>query len=338
MLGVVCMARGEESSPWERFVNEAPTAYAQYREALTRGTTVAMREEIRVEREGVLETLVGPKDSVFTFRSPFIVVEEELVGKDETSGGEYVLAANQQYGFSLERRESDRPWLIRNLRTDDPRALFYENLDAPDASSWPVDEVLLLSLVPVLEVGNAPLDRLLTSAATKIHGTTVDAHGRVAIEFSTEPDQGRVFRLLGGTVWLLPEKSWVISEYDVRSEFAPPSRPVERRGAHRIIDWSEADGIPVPLLITSRTQTLEGEHRVVEGRRTYYDWKLHQDLPERRFTLTHYGLPEPGLDRQGAGASKMFFRSPVVWINLIGLMLIICGIGIRTAALRRPRP
>ena len=184
--------------------------------------------------------------------------------------------------------------------------------------------------VPVLDIEGIPVDRFFDQEGIVIDSIENDDQLRLAVVFHgnvqtpTGPD-----RVVGGTIWFWPEKSWGVAEYDVH--LVSGEDPTVSQ-AHRTIEWDEVSGVPVPISVIDRySSDPEYGFPKSENRWQFSHWAKVRHENER-FLLSHYGFPEPGLAMNASGQplpSSAHGNRWLLWLNLAAVFFIAVGITLR---------
>jgi len=229
-------------------------------------------------------------------------------------------AVNPQYGFLITYREEPKAWVIQGIGKDGRakdtcRVKSQQDWFPYAKASW--------------SVGGASFDELvLHPGFTLVSAKEVDREARnlVQVEFTFTPSQSelekrdifrQIWTLRGGTLMFWPEEHWALVESKLNF-LVPPDKesktitkveyadPIEGRrplkSVHRLTDahWGTAD-----------------ESIVFEK----YEFR---DVQDREFTLSAFGLPEPGVEDN----PRMFFWV-VVSVVFAALILVIVALRLR---------
>lgn len=196
-----------------------------------------------------------------------------------------VVACNQDYSFRLKRNGPDKAWLLADIMIDNPVRLLTKGR-RPGFSALSFDQIVSQAIFPFLEVEGVALESLFRDGSFRTKLIQHDGN-RIRIDFDSDveshlgPD-----RLLGGSLWLLPESCWVLDEYHVTimTRLAGKSAVTMKSG------WTKLGELPQPERV--KIDYAAEKRPVVSNETVYSDWEFAAESPER-FTLTHYGLPEP---------------------------------------------
>lgn len=257
--------------------------------------------------------------------------------KEEENPTELISIGNPQYAADLKRSGA-------NLG-DVALQRFSETQELPKRGEPPVFERVLSNVSPHFYLHHKiPLSRILVDPRLKIQKMSKKSENgrelvRVDYRVVDEPQSGPRMRHVfvdSGWVDLDPSRGWCIARTKFSHEFTT-------NGERRIYNEEEAElatvvhpsGYPLVKKITSRgTQHIykDGKERTINNRITMdYEWEVNDSAPDSEFTLTAYGLPEPG----GEPVKKSL---PLyVWIILVAGICMGLAVGFRLLARRRVR-
>lgn len=328
--------RAQDGLSWkDRFRLEAPGQWEQYRlvggkrlqgsrQTTSIDLTAGGREFIRDRYE------FKHNDTCASF------LFQPLLGKDKT-GKLYVM--NSQYGFQLRRISPDGPWALAgiDLNLDDG---FDLDPYPPDFSGMAVmvDRPLTFSGI------HERLPDLVKDPDFKVNNVGSLSRGGaewVRVDFTSRPKllqpheiNNKQIRagwnpLRGGWVLLDPQRYWIIREYDVQVEWQDGSTST---WATSYAYKDGRDGFPILSRVVLREKGRDVKGSPVENEHSYeYDLVEQEDLPEKEFTLSAFGLPEP----VGVTWSK---PTPwYLWLGLAGGVCLVLGVGFRWLKKRAAR-
>ena len=207
---------------------------------------------------------------------------------------------NSRYGFSIERRTPDSPWVVTSVVTTKYEGLrdqIYEGVLEYAEAPWVIFA--------------KPLGTLIHEAGFRLESCEpVVQDGRelckVTFDYSPGADSKEPTEMRGGWLVVDPVLSWAIREFNVKMRWGEVS------GSHV---YSDTD-VTIPML--------QEIHQRRTGKGGYTDWNVvfekleHRDsIPEAEFGLAQYGLPEP----YGPLASGKSMRGPI--LILAGLLAIV---------------
>jgi hypothetical protein len=255
--------------------------------------------------------------------------------KEQENPTELINIANPQYAAVLRRKGADLG--------DVALERFIDISQQPQDVGETVFEKTLPTVSPHFYIGHRiPLSQILADPRFKILKTSkIFENGRelVRMDYEAIRDPSGIRFVYSGWVDLDPARCWCI----VRTK---GSRDVTRKngksagGGLTEIEYETIDhpsGFPLVKRSTARAtnHSYEGKERnekTVNSRvRIDFKWEVNDHVPDSEFTLSAYGLPEPG--------SEPVKKSPplYVWIiPAIGICLVL-AIGFRILARRRAR-
>jgi hypothetical protein len=196
-----------------------------------------------------------------------------------------VYGRNDRYGFEITRSKETDPWVIRAIDRK------------PGGASALGDESFGSFLREPWCVFNVPMHAIVedpTFSIKRINLVGKNDQSLVNMEFaiqSNNQDVDGLSILIGGTVVFNPKQSWAIQEYQVRF-LHWQSRQDTGKSAVAKMRYTNADS-EVPELKTV-------DYALVGSGKSYAAWKVEFskfgvcNAPASDFTLTAYGLPEPG--------------------------------------------
>jgi hypothetical protein len=218
-----------------------------------------------------------------------------------SSGREIVYGYNEDYSFSLSKKDADPQYIIKSLDKNEggepPRHLkvqvdgwLYEYLDAPFSFSavyQPLSRIISsdrFSIQRVSEVRHDGENCLKLEVRLK-EGTWKIAQGKPSPEYA-------------GWILVAPEKKWVVREYELRQSI------VALRG--RVEYGDIQDGFPLPKRVVTEAMDTRSEKPIFRHEFTFEDLRLVAP-PDREFTLAAFGLPELGKPRSSRHANRTVF-------------------------------
>jgi hypothetical protein len=211
----------------------------------------------------------------------------------------------KSYAFELASRSSTTDWFVKDIGLGDPKDVILRGRFA-GLHELGLDELFLETWLPILDIEGIPVDRFFSLQGMVIDKVEDDGNSRVAITFHGAAQVPTGYdRVVEGTVWLDPGRSWVVDEYDVKIDSRSDNSQRDSLSvfgrAHRKVEWSRLDGLPVPTSITVEyTGNKDARLPKVVRHVEYGEWTLKRHGDER-FQMSHYGLPEPGIAKQSAG-------------------------------------
>jgi len=293
---------------FDEFQKEAPVAWARYVQSMSSisGTvTVRNLENGRVTFE---------RSNEYSLLFPFNVKE---YSENEV---QIVRCAGPNYSFLLEKRADDQNWQIMRLLSYDKPKPSLADWESALYEDW-FNESLLERDFHVVQnellqglqlYGHAYLPSLVNLPEFSVKGiykTTVDGVDKVYIDYEFEPLDPVKYETLSvrsGSL-VLDRQSWLIEsgEFDVELSGI--------RLRYTVQCSYEANGDSVPKL---KQRSLNTSHRGINFSSVFeFDLETDNTISPSRFTLSHYGIPEPDF-----GERRI---SPVRYLLLgIGILMV----------------
>lgn len=313
----------QDSKSWtDRFFNEAPEKWGEYRSFATRlqgsvVTTSRVTDPTPDLTPGQLHRQYRHEykqnDRCASFFRP-------LPGK---GGGEGVSVSNPRYAFLLKRPGSGQDWLLANLdiKERDGRSF-------GDGRS--VRELVNGSIMSHFQVYGYPLPDLIREARFKVtRASRITRDGRelvrVDFDYPHPIDLKNFTPVQGGSLLLDPDHCWCLRESEIKGKWTNGT------GTARVkFEFKDgSNGFP----ILGRTHfVLKNDPPRVSGMEIVSDYDLREASrlpPDEEFTLTAYGLPEP-VGMQKPGGSRAY-----IWFALAGFGVLALAAAFRKAARRR---
>jgi hypothetical protein len=244
----------------------------------------------------------GPAHGKVTFKHVYEIkqnahcvssLDQSLEGKSRAG---IVRVINPQYRFSLKRESLDGRWKITDVEVPYKESDEYE-------PGGPKGMVAVVADAP-LRIWTNPfgaLPEFIQVADFKILSATPVKRGEqelVRFDFTSRPQRvmsqvinGRkgfgILMVSGGWVLLDPNRYWLIEEYGLNVSNLSGTKSGKWSGN---MNYKEGqDGFP----IISRISVKVGDGSSVANE-YLYEFSLQQrEVPDREFTLSAYGLPEP---------------------------------------------
>ena len=288
-----CFA-GDESVK-RRFLNESPACAAKLKAAIDRIEGIA---NISVH------TKVGEDQASQVSRWRFkidrdrIVYEEMLLDSQGKEASATARGSNPAYSFLLARESEQSAWLLRDVGTMQPT-------DPTHPFSLAGRGGFLMYLRFAWSLAEIPLaDLMKTRGLTlkKVSAVNEDGEQRAALDFEYSPpagsqapslapqDRSSLMIIRGGRIYCDPNRYWAIRRYEIRG--------VQGIKANGSITYDDGpDGVPV---VRSVSHTLDNPQNGSQTVRIAFEPIAFHAVPEREFTLSAFGLPEP-VSRAGGG-------------------------------------
>jgi hypothetical protein len=238
-----------------------------------------------------------------------------------SDGSKSVSGCNEKYSFSLKKNKDADDWVINNLA---PNALSRQQLLAfPDFTDSSQIDSTNAFIVPALARGlMVTFVDFLPIIAQKPH-FNIDSVEKI-VEDDQElihltytyksPDAMRNQLVKGGEVWLMPNSYWLIKK--AKSFGIEPGK--KERPVLTIINEYDKNSDNIPI-IKKHTFTLNSaEYNNVVTEMEFSFVPSASKIPFSRFTLSHYGLPEPDFDN-----SRRTNYVRYILMGLGGIMIIV---------------
>jgi len=309
----------QDDASWtERFLAQAPPAWEKYR-------TRAKRLQGSVERTTVR---LAPDRKVMD-RSHFEIKQrdgcalwfaQDLGEGDPPSEVGTVCGINGNYGFELRRQTPAAPWVVRHLVTDLREGMKFD-LGTHPSEAVPFWTTCATTFAMITKGYGIDIKDpgFILKRVTPVPRNDGQA---VKVEFNYRNADKHGIPSLEGWVLYDPQRFWVIREYDLELEW--PSVEGSKVSAAVAYEYEEApDGFPIPKRINVRYKS-PAKGSDIESQR---EFNLKEaDVPEGEFTLSAYGLSEPGGVQR---PTRWYF-----WVGLAGLGCLVLG---AVFALRKQR-
>lgn len=269
----------EEAELKAQFLAEAPKAWEEYRHFAKRlqGTIVTTADKVNPKRSGPTHQqerqLVKQNDQcvLYTF-------ESSTDGKPEGAGS----LRNPKYGAEIKRGKENPDWFISRLDMTGKCGSFRN----PPAQRVEDLATILLhvyfrALPELLREPNFKITRLSQGAR--------DGQEVIAIDFvyPHTNDQGKFYPIQSGSLILDPHHRWCIREQKTKCQWINSAGTMESK--FEIKDGTAGNPIPVRGVLRDRMEDGHGMDIVRD-----FDFHEATDLPpDREFTLSAFGLPEP---------------------------------------------
>jgi hypothetical protein len=288
--------------PWVgRFTKEAPRAWDAYRRLARRLQGTVTWSLFRV----------GPGSRELGFKHVYEVKQNaecasylDQAVEDRARAG-VARALNPQYRFSLKRGSADGQWKVTDVELPYKEAEEYDPVGPKEMVAAFTDAPLRIWTNPLAalpEFVQLPGFKVLSATAVRRAGREL-----VRFDFTSRPQRatglavnGRkgfgTLIVSGGWVLLDPDRYWLIQEYGLTATNLAATQSGQRAGS---MTYKEGQD---PFPIVSRVSVTAGDG-VKAASESLYEYDLKpRDVPNREFTLSAFGLPEP------AGA-----RLPTPW-------------------------
>jgi hypothetical protein len=282
---------GREEPAWgDRFRSEAPVQWKKYQGRAKRlqGKWSVTITEIAKQQITTSRTVEWKQRT-----NCALVLEHDEIEGSQPAGRDWLWCANPNYAFTLNRRSADKPWVVLDTTTNLTGEMRLTNLAMfPTPGEW----AEYLANHPVT-CGNIDrhLGKLLTKepgfALTRVSPVVRDGRTLAKVEFDFHPEDQRI-PLRGGWFLYDPEHCWVIHAYDVRVEW-PRSPEYSSQGSmSATYEYRDASAnFPLLKTIVKRVKQFD---RPLKDQEYRYEFDVKEaDVPEKDFTLSAFGFPEP---------------------------------------------
>jgi hypothetical protein len=295
-----------------KFQNEAPISWKQYIRNLSKSNVILISKNLQNGE------VVGEVKSNYYLLYPCNVKEYSADGKD------IVRCAGTNYSFLLEKNVDSRDWQLTDIMFFDdnkPTLFDWENsLDGELTDSnllkrnfrYVQNEIAQ----GILIWGGTYLPSIVKLPEFKIKNIYLESIGgidkvHIDYEFEPVPEKYETFSVRSGTL-ILHQKSWLIESGKFDLELSGVR-------LHYTVQYVyEYNDFEMPTLIK---RVLSNSYKNIDYS-SIFELNIKPDDPilPSRFTLSHYGLPEPDFDNSR--------RTNRVRYILMGLGAILIGIAL----------
>lgn len=231
-------------------------------------------------------------------------------GKKEIEGG------NAQYLFTLDRTDDDAHWTVSSLS--------FVDLEERPAGGYGGYDAWCLYRVPLQRIVTDPSFEMLEAEETSApSGQLVTVHFKID---SRQRIENTIERLAGGRFTCKPARNWAVESYDFKLKaeeglpdgirifgtvtYGPPARDyLNLEHFSHELTWLDSQGRKSRAAFETTVHSCSGG-----------------DLPDEKFTLSAFGLPEPGQPPAARWAG------PWLWFVVAGITAIVVAVLIRRRA------
>ncbi len=279
---------GDESFE-RRFLTESPAGAARIKAAIEQIEGIA---NVSIDTKETGQNL-SSRVSRWRFKVDHdrIVYQEILLDPQGKETFARARGSNPAYSFLVSRESEESPWLLEGVGPLQPT-------EPTHPFSLAGRGGFLMYLRFAWSLAEIPLtDLVKTRGFTLKKATPVSQDGgqRVALDFEYSPqasapassvapqDRSSLMILRSGRIYCDPNRCWANQSYDVRG--------VEGITVKGSITYSDGpDGVPV---VRSVTHALNNPRSGSQTVRIEFEPIAYHAVPEREFTLSAFGLPEP---------------------------------------------
>lgn len=244
-----------------------------------------------------------------------LIIRQSLL---KPSGTGEVAAFNRRYAFLLERKTSEKPWVLKGIGEAESKNAAAIRKDVEKRSRAAVS--LLLTWPDSLEeLTTHPSFRILRATPVTRFGSEL-----VQLEFENPheiiPAPGEPFvPIQSGVLLLDPERFWIFRGGDFNCNYSDAISTVKIE--IELADSKSRFPIPKRRVTTIASKSLEG--RGSYTRKMVSDFHLSEPStlpPDEQFTLSAFGVPEPF-------AVAPARRYPwFLWAGIAGVLCVIVGV------------
>lgn len=242
---------------------------------------------------------------------------------------------NPRYAASIKRDKSDPTQVVLDKFTQDP----YDAFPGTSGYKMSVFDLNYRGISPHFTVGAVPLAQFVIAPMyefTKVTKEMEDGRELIRIDYTSSYNDSQTESQSKGSGSLLldPSHCWCLRRLKTSSKSTRKGAPV--RDAEHIIEFEVIEhpsGFPVVKTQLSRdiTYLYKTKKRWVSTTKTDYEWKVDDTVPDSEFTLTAFGLPEPG-------SEPVKKTVPLyVWVLVAAGVCAALALGFRYLAQRRSR-
>lgn len=241
-----------------------------------------------------------------------------------------VLGLNERYSFKLRRSTEQDDWYISGIS---PRA----EDEGPMGNSLTgvareIGDLRQLTCVLLRLCQGNSLDELFAQPTFRLvdAANTGDEGVRIVFDCQHPRDAKPFVAIQSGALVLDPNQSWCLRSAELNCEYS--TGPSKARLTTTYTDGPK--GFAVPIRWTEKAEGVDEEEGAAITHSTI-DFVFDVDVPAQppnaeEFTLSAFGLPEPGNPRRPL--LRLFVYA------LVGLLLVVAGVAIRRRLAAQPRP
>ena len=250
---------------------------------------------------------------------------------DEQKSTEYCQFVNAGYAASLKRSKSNSGDFVLERISEDPQGPFPGYTKS--ISFWTSPEIS-----PHFYAGSTPLSQFVVDSHSRVVKVSkISEKGRelVRLDFNDLHEDAKAGMRSENSGWLIldPSRCWCVLRTKTLSKVT--SKGVHTTSIENEVEFETVDhpsGFPLVKTKTSRSMlhTYRGKEAKTNSRSTTdYEWEVNDRVPDSEFTLTAFGLPEPG-------SEPVKKSTPLyVWILVAAGVCAVLAVGFRHLARRR---
>jgi hypothetical protein len=230
----------------------------------------------------------------------------------EAASGE-VFAFNPVYGFALNRKTGDAPWVLVELQMGEYHSRLMDEL-------WPRSTVCTLAAqFELSELLKLPVFRVVAAGPVRRDGRDL-----CQIDFESKGKTSLGTSDARGTLWLDPERCWTLCKCTLHQHhpgFGESTMNTE-------VSATPAK-YPIPIRYNHDTEGFDPQRgKRKSGLVSEFELKEVSPLPgDEEFTLSAFGLPEP------VGVKPP--QHPRTWLWLLGAAAGLAALAVLFAGLKR---
>jgi hypothetical protein len=304
----------------ERFREEAPGAWSEYRSFLGRlQGSHRLQVVSHKDNEVINDYYMDYKQADGCFSWNY----REQPKSGEAAGPEDVAVINPSYAFEVTRSTTDSQWALAELSLRRGERL-------PPKIGVMI-EIAKRRLDVALSVCQVPLPDIVKSPTFTLRGVSLVERGDeelVRVEYEYQQPRmanGKIDgNRPGGGGWVLldPQRHWIVREFDVAAVWRDgkdgPASKGRVTGIYQTVDAPQ--GFPIVKRYAEHRMASEtGEPPFIADIEEVQDYGLHYDanVPPSEFTVSAFGLPEPSSDARP--------RTPF-WLGILGVACIVIAV------------
>ncbi len=300
-------ASGDDAAWRSAFLNDAPKAWAAYKtkSARLRGSLafhMTMSERSDLDESLTYQFKQRPGCASF--------VEQDSLQRGKPQRGSSARVSNPDYSFVLKRSGPERPWIITDLRFPEDKPVGTSAFAQVDRwVNCPINYALMFG-----DLGLLPTDPgFSVSRVTRESSSSGQDLVKVFFSFDSRVNEQNSNRIPSIEGWVVydPHALWVIRQYDTKLHWLAAKRAGHCTGTltYRLGE----DGFP---FFKSARATYHSVGKANVFQYTYNMKAVEDQSPASEFTLSAFGLPEPG---KRTHSRTWFIAASLVGFCFLGL-------------------